>query len=90
MMGVSGKAGNLRGKLIDGGNIFESPRMHEYPTPPLKHSYASHLFEEATRKLGLSSLPHARGQLERELHQSRRRLASRLAPIAAIALASAA
>jgi hypothetical protein len=23
MMGVSGKAGNLRGKKVDGGNIFE-------------------------------------------------------------------
>ncbi len=57
MMGVSGKAGNLRGKLIDGGNIFESPRMQEYPTPPLKHSYASHLFEEATRKLGYHPYP---------------------------------
>ena len=57
MMGVSGKAGNLRGKLIDGGNIFESPRMHEYPTPPLKHSYASHLFEEATHKLGYHPYP---------------------------------
>ena len=57
MMGVSGKAGNLRGKLIDGGNIFESPRMHEYPTPPLKNSYASHLFEEATRKLGYHPYP---------------------------------
>jgi len=57
MMGVSGKAGNLRGKLIDGGNIFESPRSNEYPTPPLKHSYASHLFEEATRKLGYHPYP---------------------------------
>src|SRR6202140_2354950 len=57
MMGVSGKAGNLRGKLIDGGNIFESPRMQEYPTPPLKHSYGSHLFEEATRKLGYHPYP---------------------------------
>ena len=56
-MGVSGKAGNLRGKLIDGGNIFESPRAHEYPTPPLKHSYASHLFEDATRKLGYHPYP---------------------------------
>ncbi len=78
MMGVSGKAGNLRGKLIEGGNIFESPRAHEYPTPPLKHSYASQLFEEATRKLGLSSLPDARREPERELHQSRRRLPRRL------------
>jgi gluconate 2-dehydrogenase alpha chain len=57
VMGVSGKAGNLGGKLIDGGNIFESPRSHEYPTPPLKHSYASFLFQEATRKLGYHPYP---------------------------------
>ena len=35
-MGISGKAGNLRGKKIDGGNVFEGPRQQEYPTPPLK------------------------------------------------------
>ncbi|MDE3195630.1 MAG: GMC family oxidoreductase, partial [Acidobacteriota bacterium] len=28
MIGVSGKAGNLRGKKIDGGNIFEGWRSH--------------------------------------------------------------
>jgi gluconate 2-dehydrogenase alpha chain len=57
MMGVSGKAGNLNGKLIDGGNIFEAPRSHEYPTPPLKHSYPSSIFEEAVRKLGYHPYP---------------------------------
>src|SRR6266446_10562001 len=30
MLGVSGKAGNLRGEKIAGGNIFEGPRSHEY------------------------------------------------------------
>jgi len=52
LMGISGKAGNLRGKKIDGGNVFEGPRQHEYPTPPLKHSYASTMFEAAVRNLG--------------------------------------
>ena len=41
MMGVSGKAGNLRGKIIDGGNLFEGPRSNEYPLPPLKNSHLS-------------------------------------------------
>ena len=36
LLGVSGKAGNIRGKLIEGGNIFEGPRSEEYPTPPMK------------------------------------------------------
>ncbi len=29
--GTSGKAGNLQGKKIDGGNIFEAPRANEFP-----------------------------------------------------------
>src|ERR1700739_3362902 len=29
--GVSGKAGNVRGKKIEGGNVFEGPRRSEYP-----------------------------------------------------------
>ena len=78
MMGVSGKAGNLRGKLIDGGNIFESPRSHEYPTPPLKHSQASYLFEAGHAQARLSSLSDARGQSERKLYQSGWRFAPRL------------
>ena len=35
LLGVSGKAGNLRGQKIDGGNVFEGPRADEYPNPPL-------------------------------------------------------
>jgi len=44
MMGISGKAGNLRGKQIEGGNIFEGWRSAEYPTPPTKIPYFSALF----------------------------------------------
>jgi gluconate 2-dehydrogenase alpha chain len=57
MMGVSGKAGNLRGKIVEGGNPFEAPRANEYPLPPLKKSYLSTLFEEATKKLGYHPHP---------------------------------
>jgi gluconate 2-dehydrogenase alpha chain len=56
MLGVSGKAGNLRGKILDGGDPFEGARAHEYPLPPLKNSYFSALFSEAAKKLGYS--PH--------------------------------
>src|SRR5947209_1297552 len=31
-LGVSGKAGNLSGKLMPGGNVFEGARSSEYPT----------------------------------------------------------
>src|SRR5688572_26925997 len=35
-LGVSGKAGNINGKIDSRGNIFEAPRGHEYPMPPLR------------------------------------------------------
>ena len=57
MMGVSGKAGNLNGKIIDGGNPFEGPRHHEYPLPPLKNSHLSVLFEAGAKKLGYRPHP---------------------------------
>ena len=35
-LGVSGKAGNIRGKVDPAGNIFEGPRRRDYPMPPLR------------------------------------------------------
>jgi gluconate 2-dehydrogenase alpha chain len=52
-IGVSGKAGNLQGRKIDGGNVHESPRQREYPLPPLQVDQAGTNFEAAARKLGL-------------------------------------
>jgi gluconate 2-dehydrogenase alpha chain len=52
MLGLSGKAGNLRGRLIEGGNIFESPRMNEYPTPPHNSTYWMTQFHRASAELG--------------------------------------
>ena len=49
---VSGKAGNIRGQIQPGGNPFEGPRAREYALPPLKDSYSTELFAEATRNLG--------------------------------------
>jgi gluconate 2-dehydrogenase alpha chain len=51
-LGVSGKAGNLQGKKIDGGNVFEAPRRREYPLPPLLVEEAAQVFDGASRKLG--------------------------------------
>jgi gluconate 2-dehydrogenase alpha chain len=59
MLGVGGKAGNLNGKVIPGGNPFEGPRSHEYPLPPSKRTYLSSLFIEATQKLGYHPYPAA-------------------------------
>jgi gluconate 2-dehydrogenase alpha chain len=51
-LGVSGKAGNLKGKKIEGGNIFEGWRSSEYPMPPVKTPYFSDLFGKAAKSLG--------------------------------------
>jgi gluconate 2-dehydrogenase alpha chain len=55
--GVSGKAGNLRGKRVAGGNPFEGPRRNEYPLPPMTASQSMVMFEGATKKLGYSPFP---------------------------------
>jgi gluconate 2-dehydrogenase alpha chain len=57
LCGVSGKAGNLRGKIIDGGNVFEGPRQNEYPNPPLTRSMAGDIMDKAARSLGYHPFP---------------------------------
>ena len=51
-IGVSGKAGNLQGRKIDGGNVFEAPRKREYPLPPLIVDQSGLLYDAGTKKLG--------------------------------------
>ena len=46
-LGVSGKAGNLQGRKIDGGNVFEAPRKREYPLPPLLEDQVGRGVDEA-------------------------------------------
>jgi gluconate 2-dehydrogenase alpha chain len=57
LMGISGKAGNLRGQLVEGGNIFEGPRQHEYPTPPLTATYTMGFFHKAAIEMGYHPYP---------------------------------
>jgi gluconate 2-dehydrogenase alpha chain len=57
MIGVGGKAGNINGKIIDGGNPFEGPRKNEYPLPPLRDSHLASMFDEGARKLGYHPHP---------------------------------
>lgn len=57
LMGVSGKAGNLKGQKVDGGNPFEDPRSREYPTPPQKEPYGSAMFRKAASNLGYHPFP---------------------------------
>jgi gluconate 2-dehydrogenase alpha chain len=51
-IGVSGKAGNLQGKKIDGGNVFEAPRRRDYPLPPLTVDQCGASMDTAARQLG--------------------------------------
>jgi gluconate 2-dehydrogenase alpha chain len=56
-LGISGKAGNLQGRKIEGGNVFESPRRREYPMAPLLVDQAGANFEVGTKKLGYHPFP---------------------------------
>ena len=51
-LGVSGRAGNLQGRKIEGGNPFEAPRRREYPLPPLMADQSGVIFAAGARKLG--------------------------------------
>jgi gluconate 2-dehydrogenase alpha chain len=57
LAGISGKAGNIKGQIQDGGNPFEDPRARDYPLPPMQMSYAPSLFAEAARRLGYHPFP---------------------------------
>ena len=57
LLGLSGKAGNLRGKIVEGGNPFEGWRSEEYPTPPGKLPYFSVIGREAAKSLGYHPFP---------------------------------
>src|SRR5437879_7242461 len=50
-IGVSGKAGNLQGKKIDGGNVFEAPRKRDYPNPPLQVDQSGANFGDGPKSL---------------------------------------
>jgi gluconate 2-dehydrogenase alpha chain len=52
LCGIGGKAGNLGGRIVDGGNPFEGPRARDYPNPPTSPAYAGALFANAALELG--------------------------------------
>ncbi len=56
-IGVSGRSGNLGGRLQPGGNPFEAPRSREYPLPPLVRSQAADMFADAAQGLGYHPFP---------------------------------
>ncbi|HEY3918139.1 MAG TPA: GMC family oxidoreductase [Stellaceae bacterium] len=66
LCGTSGKAGNLQGRLIEGGNIFEGARQAEYPNPPLTPSHGGELFAAAAKRLGYHPYPTPSANLSQE------------------------
>lgn len=54
-IGVAGKGGNIRGKVDEAGNIFESPRQREYPMPPLRPAGFGEHMAKAAKRLGWHS-----------------------------------
>ena len=53
MAGIAGKAGNLKGQIIPGGNVFEGPRSREFPVKPPPDTEVGALFRAATREARL-------------------------------------
>jgi gluconate 2-dehydrogenase alpha chain len=59
LCGISGRAGNVLGKIQPGGNPFEGPRARAYPLPPLKRSSATAKFDKAAKEAGFKPFPCA-------------------------------
>ncbi len=56
-LGIGGKAGNIQGRIQEGGNVFESPRQREYPLPPVVPDNSCTIFDEAASSLGYHPFP---------------------------------
>jgi gluconate 2-dehydrogenase alpha chain len=54
-IGVSGRAGNIAGKIDPRGNVFEGPRRRDYPMPPLRDTDFTDMMMSAAKKLGWKS-----------------------------------
>src|SRR4249919_1644640 len=54
---VSGKAGNIQGKIIPGGNPFEAPRQRDYALPPLTPLLCQEMFRTAAADMGYHPFP---------------------------------
>jgi len=59
--GVSGLAGNVKGKINPSGNVFEGPRAQPYPNPPLRRSGWTDLTYAAAKELGTHPYPGPTG-----------------------------
>jgi gluconate 2-dehydrogenase alpha chain len=65
LLGTCGKAGNLKGQKVAGGNPFEGERSRDYPNPPQKEPYGSAMFRKAAANLGYHPYPQPSSNLSR-------------------------
>ena len=65
LCGISGRAGNLRGQIQEGGNPFEGWRSDEYPNPPMQMTFSQDRFEASARNMGLNPFPAPSANLSR-------------------------
>ncbi len=63
LLGTSGRSGNIKGHIRQGGDPHESPRSREYPTPPQKELFQGALFREAASSLGYHPFPQPSSNL---------------------------
>ena len=61
LLGVSGKAGNIAGRLDTAGNVFEGPRSTEFPLPPLRRTGWTEYMAGVARDIGWHPYPVAAG-----------------------------
>ena len=65
LLGTSGKAGNIQGRVQPGGDPHEAPRAREYPTPPQKETFQGAIFRKAAASLGHHPFPQPSSNLSR-------------------------
>jgi gluconate 2-dehydrogenase alpha chain len=59
--GISGKAGNINGQIVEGGNPFEAPRSRDYPMPPMHSTWDGKKFGDAAKAMGYHPFPSPGG-----------------------------
>ena len=62
-IGAAGRAGNLNGQKIPGGNVFEAPRTRDYPLPPHPLTTVGTMFANACSDMGYYPFPQPAGIL---------------------------
>src|SRR5262249_44073103 len=63
MAGIDAKAGNIKGKIQEGGNPSEGPRARDYPLGPMKDAHAPVVFRDAAKQLGYHPSPYPSANL---------------------------